>query len=468
MSAIDRRTALLLATSAGALVASGGIAVAQARAPVNPVAFWNDACLELIALDHSIDPEDARAPGPCATAWAMGLAHAVMADAVHYAYKASYKPYLAVIAPSPIANAELFVGGAAAGILSHIYFAPAHQFLIGNKRAEFLTAISASDLKDWQAGAAFAARAEFRSKWNWEDIRQKTLPPFATYIPRPRRHNVDPFNPSQGFYGQHWNEQKPFVLANADEVPVKEPPKEGSSEYDSDLAYVRVKGALSSTATAIIPARTQDETNIGLFWAYDGPRLIGTPPRLYNQIARLIAAQDGLSIPELARMLALINIAMADAGIVAWNAKYKFAVWRPVLGIQNLASGGDPDWKPLGAPRTNAPKFAAGADIQVREVAQSFLGAESSVAIQRVSTRIQTATPADLDLGKAAFTPNFPAFPSGHATFGSACFNTLKAFRAQRPATSGNPDAISGEFVSDELNGISVDPFTGAPRPAFR
>lgn len=85
--------------------------------------------------------------------------------------------------------------------------------------------------------------------------------------------------------------------------------------------------------------------------------------------------------------------------------------------------------------------------------------------IQRVSTRIQTATPADQDLGKAAFTPNFPAFPSGHATFGSACFNTLKAFRAQRPATSGNPDAISGEFVSDELNGISVDPFTGAPRP---
>jgi hypothetical protein len=48
----------------------------------NPILFWNDVALQLVALDHSVDARDARAPGPCATARALGLAHIVMADAV--------------------------------------------------------------------------------------------------------------------------------------------------------------------------------------------------------------------------------------------------------------------------------------------------------------------------------------------------------------------------------------------------
>src|SRR5687768_2004155 len=47
----------------------------------NPVLFWNDVALQLVALDHSIEARDARAPGPCASARALGLAHVVMADA---------------------------------------------------------------------------------------------------------------------------------------------------------------------------------------------------------------------------------------------------------------------------------------------------------------------------------------------------------------------------------------------------
>ncbi|MGO7374738.1 hypothetical protein ACC721_05610 [Rhizobium ruizarguesonis] len=465
MVGFNRRTLLALTASTAVVATTISTAAAQAvDVEFDPVTFWNDASLELVALDHSIDSDDARAPGPCATAWALGLIHVVIADAVHYAYAAPYEPFLAKTPPQAISNPALFVGGAAASILSHIYSAPAHGFLIGNRRANFLKAVAANKLDDWQAGASFGARPEFLSRWDWNAIRRRILPPFADYIPKPRHHNVDPFNPSQGFYGQRWNEQKPFVLASAQEVTVKAPPKEGSSDYDSDLAYVRVKGALNSSGTAIIPARTQDEMNIGLFWAYDGSRLIGTPPRLYNHIVRQIAAQDAISNVELAKLLALINLAMADAGIVAWNAKYTHAIWRPVLGIQNLASGGDPEWRPFGSPRTNAPAFSTSADIKVREVAQTFLGADSAVADDRLGKTIQMVDD-DVDFGKAAFTPNFPAYPSGHATFGSACFNTLKAFRSQRAATSGNPDAITGEFVSDELNGVSIDHFTGQPRP---
>jgi hypothetical protein len=58
----------------------------------NPVLFWNAVSLDLVALDHSIEPMDARAPGPCATARALGIAHAVIADAVSIAYPTNYKP----------------------------------------------------------------------------------------------------------------------------------------------------------------------------------------------------------------------------------------------------------------------------------------------------------------------------------------------------------------------------------------
>src|SRR5258706_14228017 len=47
----------------------------------NPILFWNNVSLQLVALDHSIDAMDARAPGPSATARALGLAHIVLTDA---------------------------------------------------------------------------------------------------------------------------------------------------------------------------------------------------------------------------------------------------------------------------------------------------------------------------------------------------------------------------------------------------
>jgi hypothetical protein len=158
---------------------------------------------------------------------------------------------------------------------------------------------------------------------------------------------------------------------------------------------------------------------MGLFWAYDGTPGLGTPPRLYNQIAVQIAAQRHSNVLETARLLALLNTAMADAGITCWEAKYFYKFWRPIVGIResdigtgptgagdgNSATVGDPAFMPLGAPASN------------------LMGPN--------------------------FTPPFPAYPSGHATFGGAIFETLRRFYGT--------DAISFTFVSDELNGATLD-----------
>ena len=66
-----------------------------------------------------------------------------------------------------------------------------------------------------------------------------------------------------------------------------------------------------------LTTRTPEQTQIGIFWAYDGTPSLCAPPRLYNQITMRIAHKMGTDTDalELARLLALVNVAMADAGI---------------------------------------------------------------------------------------------------------------------------------------------------------
>jgi membrane-associated phospholipid phosphatase len=273
-----------------------------------------------------------------------------------------------------------------------------------------------------------------------------------------------------------WGGYRPLVLDGSRHVAAlapEAPPREGSPEYERDLAEVRVKGALNSKPDDHFAARTRRETNIGLFWAYDGARLIGTPPRLYNQIIRQIAVSDELNVAETARLFALCNLAMADASIVAWAAKYRYNIWRPVLGIQNHARAPLPDWQPLGSPKTNPMRAMQGNAQRSLETAHSIMGAGASALARHAQ---QNGEARDQGHGgkipkplyrDAAFTPNFPSYPSGHATFGGACFNILKLFRGERPQTRKAPDVIRGQFISDELNGVSIDHFSGTARPLY-
>jgi hypothetical protein len=128
---------------------------------------------------------------------------------------------------------------------------------------------------------------------------------------------------------------------------------------------------------------------------------------MYNQLVRSVALQQGLnSVPVAARLFALTNTAMADAAISAWDTKWTYQFWRPVTAIRSSDQGGntkvhvDSTWIPLGGQATN------------------------------------TSGP--------NFTPPFPAYVSGHATFGGALFAVLRKFY---------PDNTKFTFVSDEFNG---------------
>src|SRR5262245_56000893 len=225
-----------------------------------------------------------------------------------------------------------------------------------------------------------------------------------------------------------------------------DPPRERDSEYRRDYQDVLERGAYRQELTP-------EQVRSGLFWAYDGARLIGTPSRIYNRVLRQIAEDDGFSPQEMARLLALSNIAMADASIVCWGAKYHYRIWRPVVAIRQSA-----DWTPAGSPRTNPTQFALGSDTQFRATAQHFMGASEGDGMPRPANRT-------LPYKLSAFTPNFPSYPSGHASLAGACFGILRRVRGERG--QGDPDKINPDlvFVSDELNGLSIDHFANRPRP---
>jgi membrane-associated phospholipid phosphatase len=118
-----------------------------------------------------------------------------------------------------------------------------------------------------------------------------------------------------------------------------------SAEFTRTFARVKALGAATGST------RTPEQTRIALFWA-DGAGTV-TPPGHWNQIAAQIAMQQGNTLPENARMFAVLDVALADAGIAAWDAKYTFDYVRPVTAIRNAAADGnpntvaDPAWSPL-------------------------------------------------------------------------------------------------------------------------
>ncbi|HZV20386.1 MAG TPA: hypothetical protein VE986_02450, partial [Hyphomicrobiales bacterium] len=250
MTVIDRRKVLGLGAAAGVGLVSPvsarpfqrayGAGPEAGKFPLhidpahNPVLFWNAVALDLDALDHSIDSALAAAPGPCASSRAFGIIHAVIADAVSVAYGAPYYPQFYKGPPPHIRVPPMFVGGAAAGIMAHIYNSPIHAYVIGAGRQAFQRLIGHNEGDDWQQGLTFAEYPLFREMWKWQELRPKLLPQLSNYVPRPRKHNIDPFNTGQGFYGTQWGAVEPLILTRA-QVPVfapPPPPPEGSPEYE--------------------------------------------------------------------------------------------------------------------------------------------------------------------------------------------------------------------------------------------
>ena len=132
----------------------------------------------------------------------------------------------------------------------------------------------------------------------------------------------------------------PFTLKSPTQFRADPPPDLTSRRYTRDYNEVKALGSASSTA------RTQDQTDLALFYS---DNFIG----LWERTLRGIADANLNRLGDKARLLALANLAAADAIITAWDGKRFYHFWRPITAIQrgdndgNPFTVGDPNWAPM-------------------------------------------------------------------------------------------------------------------------
>jgi len=383
--------------------------------------YWNQVAIDASGLDHTpVAPGETRVfgeqLGPGRSSRAMAIVHIAMYDAIN-AIASDYESYTGVRAARD-ASMDAAIAQAAHDTLAALYPSqrPAVDALLANDLA--LARIPSAhalangvDLGRRAAAAILALRSRDGSQYV-----EPLLGIDFVMSDAPGKWRQDPIGRSPIALGAEWGAVLPFVLEAAEQFRAPPPPPMASRRYMAAFNEVKRVGGDGIVTPTI---RTQQQTEIGTFWAYDGTPSLCAPPRLYNQITMQVAEDRGTPLVELARLLALVNVAMADAATVVWESKYYYEFWRPVTGIResdpgtgptgvgdgNPATLGDPTFTPLGAPASN--------------------------------------------LAGPNFTPPFPAYPSGHAGFGGALFQTLRNFYGT--------DRVVFTFVSDELNGVTLD-----------
>jgi hypothetical protein len=409
---VRRRTEQVLTTNQS--TASGGATLTRVRG-------WNLIATTAVAIDHTpTQAGESRVAGenagPARTARALAIVHIALFEAVN-AVAGGYQSYLG-LTPDPAASIDAAIAKAAHDALVGTY--PTQRPFFDRLLAIDLGLIPSGSAKT--RGIALGRRAAAAILAVREDDGSQHMEPLLgiDYTPPsgPGFWSQDPVSQLPIALSAYWSQVAPFVIESADQFRAPAPPDLASAEYAAAFGEVKRLGGCGTNPSACIGGsptptyRTRDQTMAGIYWAYDGTPGLGTPPRLYNQIALVIAANRGSTAIELARLLALVNVGLADAALSSWETKYHYVHWRPVTAIRAAAEDGnpatkpDPRYTPLGAPATNM-------------------------------------------IGEPNFTPPFPAYTSGHSVLGSTFFEILREFYGT--------DAIAFSFVSDELNGINRD-----------
>lgn len=353
--------------------------------------------------------------GPCRSSRAMAIVHIAMFDSIN-AVEHRYASFTGVEPNQTPLSLKAAVAQSAHDTLVALF--PSQTSAFNQRLAEDLAQVpdgaqkaNGIELGQRVAAAVIALRANdgvqipeprVGIEWITSDL--------------PGRWRQDPISLIPLALGAYWGGCRPFVLQTGFQFRCPTPPAMTSPEYTA--AYNEVKN-LGGDGVHTPTQRTAEQSFIGVFWAYDGTPTLCAPPRLYNQVAVQVADQTNLPQLQLARLLALVNVAMADAGVSAWDSKYYYDLWRPITGIRESDPGTGPTGQGDGNPDT------------VGDTGFMPLGAPAS------------------NLQGPNFTPPFPAYPSGHATFGGALFQTLRRFYGT--------DNVSFTFVSDEFNGSTVD-----------
>jgi membrane-associated phospholipid phosphatase len=166
---------------------------------------------------------------------------------------------------------------------------------------------------------------------------------------------------------EKWENVTPFVLRDTAQFRPGPPYAVTDKKFADDLSEVKSLGGDGKTTPS---ARTDDQTQIALFWWESSPLK-------WSRIARTVAVNKGLSQWENARLLAVLNMALTDGYIAMVASKNYYNFWRPVTAIH---ISGDASWTPL-LPTPPDQDYPSGHSIEGgagAEVLKQFFGDQVS------------------------------------------------------------------------------------------
>lgn len=282
------------------------------------VLSWNSVLLDAIRIDKSAPPLAARA---------MAIVHTAIHDAVN-SIEHCYQLYGRNFVAHPQASVPAAIAAAAERSLTALF--PAQHATFALQLQSALSAIP-DGIRESQGIAAGQNAADQILALRAGDGAYTVVEYQPGTGPGEWRPTPPGFLPSAL---PQWPAVTPFSLQAGNQFRPAPPPALDSAEYTAAVNQVQQWGAYNSSV------RTAEQDNIARIWM-GGPGT-STPPGQWNQIAGDIATTKNLTLVESARLFALLNMSLADAGIAAWDCKYSTDLWRPITAIREAASDGNP------------------------------------------------------------------------------------------------------------------------------
>lgn len=239
------------------------------------------------------------------------------------------------------------------------------------------------------------------------------------YVPNLAPGHWRPTTPGVPAGGPNWGKVKPWVIASSDQFrPAKPGGHETAEALLSSDIYADALNEVKTLGSANSTVRTADQTQIARFWANDVNGSYKPTGQQYDHtMVVLNKYKPKASSFYTGKLFGVLSIALADAAIVAWDAKWNtdFDLWRPQSAVQNADNDynaktvGDPNWLPTSK-----------------------------------------------DANGVHFSPPFPAYQSGHSTFGATWAGIMKNwFGTDTMPYEGTTDDPNARGVTRHVSSFS-------------
>jgi hypothetical protein len=387
-----KRSIWVVAVTIGLLTAFGSVGASAApsvEADATAVVQWNQ-----IAVTTLTGLPGPAGGAPPAAQINMGMVQGAVYDAVNAITPKHHRPYLLKQRFGDRASDEAAVATAAYLVLKNIVETiplsiafPARATVLASLETQYnasKNAIPASPFKN-QGIAAGTAAAQAMIDSRQGDGRFGP----SQWVPHTGVAGHWSLLPGQANDPTPWaGGVKPFLMQSSSQFRSADPPALNGPAWAADFNEVKALGRATGST------RTDEQTYIAKWWQ-------STPVASWNDVARQLIARNDLDASDSARLLAMQNLAAADAAINTWNDKYHFDFWRPWNAITsplddgNAATVADPTWTALlTAPYPEYVSGHLGLDSSHTGVLRMFFGNAPVGGYQITSSFVMPGGPA--------------------------------------------------------------------------